>query len=96
MTIILKEHVRSTVLTISVCDSNLIGKKFEEGKLCLNLSTSYYSGDESSIENILNILKKAKSATIVGTESVNAIKEEYPDSSITYIENIPIINIMKF
>ena len=80
---------------VAVCDSDLIGKKFEEDKFQLDLKESFYKGDEMSDEDAANIMKRMlrEDATfnIVGKKSVNvALKAEVisPDS-VGEIKNIP-------
>lgn len=96
MALILKQHVQNNVLTISLCDSDLVGKQFEEGKLFLDLSTSYYKGEDVKEDVAKEMLSRARSATVVGKESCDIAKEIYPESSVNSIEDIPFMNIMKF
>ena len=96
MSLILKEHVKNSVLTISLCDKDILGKRFEEKNKVLDLSTSYCKGDEVSTEIATEMLLKARSATIVGLESTNLGKVIFPDSEISKIKDIPFMNVMKF
>ena len=64
---------------VAICDSELLGKRFEEGKFQLDIKESFYKGEEKSKQEALDILKKMsiEDATfnIVGKESVDtAIK----------------------
>lgn len=64
---------------VAVCDSNLIGKIFEEEKLQLDVKESFYKGEEKSKEEVKDILQKMalEDATfnIVGNESVETALE---------------------
>ena len=64
---------------VAICDSNLIGKRFEEGKLQLDIKESFYKGEEKTREQVLHIIKKmaAEDATfnIVGKESIQTAIE---------------------
>lgn len=61
---------------VAVCDSSLLGKRFEEGKFQLDVKESFYKGDEVSKEEAIEImkdmLKEDATFNIVGEESVNA------------------------
>ena len=61
---------------VSICDSRLLGKRFEEGKFQLDIKESFYKGREASEEETIEIIKdmSREDATfnIVGKESVNA------------------------
>ena len=80
---------------VAICDSELLGKKFEEGKFQLDIKESFYGGDEFPREQAVGIIqgmtREDATFNIVGEESVNAavkagiIKEE----AIKKIANIP-------
>lgn len=55
---------------IAVCDSNLIGQKFEENDLQLDLTSNFYKGEERSEEELLELLKTAYLVNLVGKKSV--------------------------
>ncbi|MEM4271730.1 MAG: DUF424 family protein [Candidatus Pacearchaeota archaeon] len=61
---------------VAVCDSDLIGKKFEEGNRQLDARENFYKGDEYNKEKAVQIIKKQAiedaSFNIVGKESINA------------------------
>ncbi|MEX0920728.1 MAG: DUF424 family protein [Candidatus Pacearchaeota archaeon] len=64
---------------IAICDKNLLGKRFEEGKFQLHIKESFYKGKEKSenevLEIIKNMAKEDATFNIVGEKSVNvAIK----------------------
>ena len=60
--------------TIAICDSDLLGKKLEEGKFQLEIKESFFGGDEISEEKLIEIIKKMseEDATfnIVGEKSI--------------------------
>lgn len=85
---------------VAVCDSELIGKKYEEGTRQLDLRENFYRGEEMDENSIVNLLmtQKKEDATfnIVGKESVQAavkagiIEENESDS----IAGIPFVLIL--
>ena len=80
---------------VAVCDSELAGKKFEEGIRQLDIRESFYKGEEKSFDELVELFKfqKAEDATfnIVGENSINAAKEAelISDDGIKYIKKIP-------
>ena len=64
---------------VIICDSNLIGKKLEQGEFQLDLKENFFKGDEKSKQEVIDILRdmSQEDATfnIVGKESVNTALE---------------------
>ena len=55
---------------VTLIDKDIVGKKFEENELQLDLTSEYYKGEEKKEEEILRILQKAYSINFVGEKSV--------------------------
>lgn len=87
--IITKQHVREGNLTLAVCDDELLGKEFEEGKLYLNISETFYGGADCTEEDLRHLLNGAKTANIVGTESIAIAKEVFPELIVKTVQGIP-------
>lgn len=65
--------------TVAICDSELLGKKIEEGKFQLDAKESFFGGEETSEEDAIKIMRNfsIEDATfnIIGEKSVQtAIK----------------------
>jgi hypothetical protein len=60
---------------VAICDSDLLGKKFEEGKFQLDLTGNFFKGEETSEEEAIKIIEKMSkedaSFNIVGENSIN-------------------------
>ena len=76
---------------VAICDSELIGKKIEEGNLQLDLSSSFYKGEERSEEEIMGLIKGAYIVNAAGKESVNlAIRLGIAnEGNIIKVKNVP-------
>lgn len=72
---------------IAICDDELIGKKFEEGKLQLDLSSSFYKGKEISEEETKNLIKGQCILNVVGKKSMESL------TKLNLTENSHIIKI---
>ena len=85
---------------IAICDSNLIGKTFEEGNKQIIVNPKFYQGEEKNEQEVLEIIEKGTAEdftfNIVGTEAVKLalkcglVKEE----GITTIQSIPIALVL--
>lgn len=71
--------IKSYRLVVAVCDSELLGKRFEEENFQLDVKESFYKGEEKSEEETIELLKRMalEDATfnIVGENSVKAALE---------------------
>ncbi len=89
---IVKEHItQEGKLILAICDSDLLGKKFEEGDRQLDLTSQFYKGIEMTEEEVLKLLPKASSMDIAGKKSI-AFAEKYnliDPARIMYIKKIP-------
>jgi hypothetical protein len=55
---------------LAVCDSDLVGKCFNEKGLRLDLSSNFYKGEEMSDERILNFFKVVHIVNLAGEKAV--------------------------
>ena len=68
---IVKQHKTADGrVVLAVCDSELIGKKFVEGDLQLDLNSDFYKGEEMKEERILELFKVVSIINLVGEKSV--------------------------
>jgi uncharacterized protein len=85
---------------VAVCDKELLGKKFEEGKFQLDVKESFFKGKESSKEEVLETMidMKLEDSTfnIIGEKSVQTALEAgiVTKEGIGTIANIPFALIL--
>ena len=85
---------------VTICDSNLLGKKFEEGKFQLDIKENFFNGKELSEEKTIKIMqdmsKNDATFNIVGKKSVNtALKAGIiSQKGINKIQGIPFAFIL--
>ena len=64
---------------VAICDKELLGKKFEEGNLQLDVKESFFRGKESSKQEISEIMRDMKledsTFNIIGKKSVQTALE---------------------
>lgn len=94
MKVSIKVH-KSYRPVVAVCDSELLGKKFEEGIKQLDVRENFYKGSEFAEEEAIRIMqdqnKEDATFNIVGANSVKlAIKAGIiTDGSISRVKDIP-------
>lgn len=71
--------IKSYRHVVAVCDSELLGKRFEEGDFQLHVKENFYGGEEMSEDETIRFLQKMKiedaTFNIIGENSVNAALE---------------------
>ena len=90
--LIVKIHNAQHKKLISIVDSDILGKKFEEGKKQLDLTSDFYKGEEMSESQIKKLAPTAYIVSITGKVSIAfAEKANIIDSSsrIITIAGIP-------
>lgn len=64
---------------IAICDENLIGESFEEGKMQLDVKENFYMGEKRTGDEVKKIIEDGRiedtTFNIVGKESVNLALE---------------------
>ncbi|MGC8628936.1 MAG: DUF424 domain-containing protein [Candidatus Micrarchaeia archaeon] len=97
--IYLKKHETQFGTIFALCDEELIGKKFSEGKRELDLEkySLFYMGEKIEENEAREIIKQGKiySANVVGKRSVSIFVEAgiVKKESIATIKGIPIVQV---
>ena len=76
---------------ISICDKEIIGKKFSEKNKQLDLSSNFYKGEEKTEEEVRELVKDAYILNIVGECSIEfCLKERWiSKNNIIRIKKMP-------
>ena len=92
--------IRSYRDVIAICDEELLGKVFEEGKFQLDIKESFYKGEKYPEDKAMEIMQdmKKEDATfnIAGEKSVNAALKTgiVSEANIRKIDGIPFAMIL--
>ena len=89
---IVKIHkTKDNRMMLAVCDSELIGKKIEDDKRQLDLTSEFYKGEEKTEQETSDLMRNSYILNIVGEKSINlALKEELISGDhVDNIKNIP-------
>lgn len=68
--ILIKVHDSAGKQILAVADKELIGKKFEEGETCLEITESFYKGEEKTEEETIKAMKNAANINLVGKKAI--------------------------
>ena len=86
----LREYTPGRERLIAICDQEILGQIFREGKLILNVSPKFYSGELVELSYAISRISHSTIANLVGNRIVNAaIKAEliHPDG-IAKVEGV--------
>jgi hypothetical protein len=92
--------IKSKRDVVAICDSELIGKKFEEGKFQLEVKESFFCGKEMDEEETIDLIETMadNDATfnIVGEKSVEAALKAglIDEEAVREVQGIPFVLIL--
>jgi hypothetical protein len=87
--------IKSQRYVVAVCDSELIGKRFEEGISQLDVKESFFLGDETDEKETIEIMERMEKEdatfNIIGEKSVNAALKAgiITEEGIKEIQGVP-------
>jgi hypothetical protein len=77
---ILTERSTRQGLLVTACDPEILGERFESGEVSLEVSEEFYGGDTVEPPAVVDALRRASVANLVGTDVVElAIEEGFVD-----------------
>ena len=71
----LRRHRCGNELLIAACDAGLVGGRYEEGDLCLELKAGFFDGERVDARLFIEVLALATIANLAGEETVAAAIE---------------------
>ncbi len=87
---------RKGVLVV-ICDAELLGKTFREGKMKLEVTKEFYGGTLCAIEKAMDELAHADMANLVGRDAIGkSIRQGLVDpEAVIYFEGVPHVQIVR-
>lgn len=74
----LKTYQQGRNTLIAVCDSDILGSKFKEGHLCIEVSPDFFGEEKATCTEVKKALEQATMANFVGCKAVeHAIRLGY-------------------
>ncbi len=91
MSLVVKVHKKENKTIVAVCDSSLLGTKIEEKPFVLDLSSSFYQGEEQEEKTIGDLIRNADNINLVGEQAVKLGIEEgvIEKEQVKKIQGIP-------
>ena len=95
--IYLKEYNLESELLVAVCDKELIGKRFGGGDLILEITERFYKGKEASEKEVVQSLKHATVANLVGKRAVKCALENnfIEEGNVIVVDGVPHAQMVK-
>jgi hypothetical protein len=93
----LKIHQHEAETLIAVCDCDILGKKFTDGRLKIEVTADFFSGEKASCSEVEAALKAATMANFVGSKAVeHAISLGYVERDCTLsIDGVPYAQMVR-
>lgn len=88
---IVKIHSTPNGNMLALCDSDILGKVFEEDNIQIDLSAEFYQGTEQSIKKIETLLDNCYIINAVGKKSIELLirKNIVDKCNIRVVSDIP-------
>jgi uncharacterized protein len=76
MGFVYRKHKNGADIILAVADKDIIGKKYEEGDLVLDVTREFYSGSEAAADEIVEFARKSDIINAVGNEIIKVLIDE--------------------
>lgn len=88
---IVKTYIGPHGAVLVVTDAEILGKRFEEGKLQLDLSKEFYQGEKMNKEEVKGLIKKYYILHLTGEKTINLFVEEgfVDEKRVLRIKKVP-------
>lgn len=95
MPICLKVHKSPGRLVVSLCDIDILGKKFEDKKAEIEVKKRFYEGKVLPEASMIKEIREATDINAVGKESVQFLikKKLISASDVRKIAGVPVANL---
>jgi hypothetical protein len=80
---------------LAACDANLLGKRFEEKELVLDVKESFYMGELVEEDELAALLTSARNINLVGEKTIRVAKKNKMVGSIGRIKGVPYAMIFR-
>ena len=97
MTYILKIHESENKQLVAICDSELLGKVFEQNNFILDIDEDFFGGDKVGEKTILDSINSAHTINASGNKIVEFLlsKNIIKTSQVKTIDGVKYVVILK-
>ncbi len=84
-------------IVLAICDIELLGKTFREGKMVFHVKEDFYRGTEVDVDEAISMIENSTSVNMVGENVVNkAIEKGYVHPhAVLNIDGVPHAQIVR-
>ncbi len=95
--IYIKKYNFGSDILVAVCDTELIGKSFEDRGLFLKITESFYKGEEVTEREVVDSLKHATIANLVGERAIKcALDNDFIEkANVISVAGVPHAQMVK-
>ncbi|RLE80861.1 MAG: DUF424 domain-containing protein [Thermoprotei archaeon] len=92
-----KVHRVQGEVVISICDENLLGKKFKHGAITIDFSSKFFGGELMDIDEALSLLEGATIASLFGENVIKKAVEKglFPPGVAVRVAGIPHVQLVR-
>ena len=92
-----KTHKDQGKTILAICDNGLLGKTLRFGEVDFDVSESFYGGEESDGDEILEKIGKADMVNVVGKEIVDLLIREgmVDEKCVLWMGDVPHVQIIR-
>jgi len=93
-----KKHISQGHILIAACDLELLGKKLEDGELCLEIHEAFYGGEKVGASILARLLEMSTMANLVGKRAVRLALDMglVDEDCVIVIKDVPHAQCLKF
>jgi hypothetical protein len=93
----IKEYTHESEIIVAVCDKDLVGKRFGEDDIFLNVTESFYKGQEATEGEVIHALKHATVANLVGKRAIKyALEHNFiEECNVIFVSGVPHAQMVK-
>jgi hypothetical protein len=92
----IKIHKDGSHKVLAICDENLIGKTFDDGKVYIEVSARFYKGEIKSDEEVVKLMKVADNVNMIGKKCMKLALDNgiIDKESIIIIKGVPYAQVL--
>ena len=93
----IKIHYGQLGEVVAICDKELIGKRFEEGILQLEVHKEFYKGERKNRKYVKKIMMEASNLSLVGEKTIKLALEDgiIDEKNVIRIQGVPHAQCLK-
>lgn len=93
----IKVYKHMNEIVVALCDAELLGKEFREGKVILKVSKKFYGGNKMKLKDVINILEQATIINAIGKNVIGLLIYLFGNinDAILWVGNVPHVQIVK-